>query len=149
MLFVPANYFVRCDNQFTAGPREATQIVDNSGPHPASSSFWSSSKGCRGDPKVSARGRPGRAGCPQSPPRGAFLRHCYLLCIAASPPPHQEVRSQGRCCFSQPPVSCQVDETFFLWAKCQKHSLWWRRSCKSVLLDLLGYFVVYFRSYMT
>lgn len=39
MLFVPANYFVRCDNQFTAGLQETTQIVDNSGSHPASSSF--------------------------------------------------------------------------------------------------------------
>lgn len=39
MLFVPAHYFVRCDNQLTAGLREATQLVDNSGSHPASSSF--------------------------------------------------------------------------------------------------------------
>lgn len=125
MLFVPAHYFVRCDNQLTAGLREATQLVDNSGSHPASSSFWSSSKGCRGGSQTWLF-------------RKMWPGHCWLFTVTSQNIPfpggrvtvlfgvhsHSKTKTTGetwqRCCCSQPPVFFQVDEIFSLWVKCLK-----------------------------
>lgn len=113
MLFVPAHYFVRCDNQLTAGLWEATQLVDNSGSHPTSSSFWSSSKGCRGGSQTCLFSK-------------TWPGHCWLSTVPArvtcSVLSHPKAKTTGetqqRCCYSQSLYFARW--IFFLWAKCLK-----------------------------